>query len=102
MTVEMYCPDCTQPMRRGHDESGEWYYCENCNRSMPIEKREIQELPLEVRICILRRIITDNNAKECALIEESRQCRDELLKLGVEAFPPFPNDEKAESDKVKK
>jgi hypothetical protein len=64
------------------------------------KKREIQELPLDVRICILRRIITDNNAKECALIEESRRCRDELLKLGVEAFPPFPK-ENGEVDEKK-
>ena len=60
--------------------------------------REIMELPMEVRIHILRQIILRNNAEECKLIEESRQCRDELLKLGVEAFPPFPKDIKAEME----
>jgi hypothetical protein len=54
------------------------------------EKREILPLPDAIRIVILQQIIMNNNAEMCRLQAVSYQCRDELLKLGAEAYPPFP------------
>lgn len=54
------------------------------------QPREVQPLPKDLKIHVLQEIIMRNNAEECRLIEESRQCRDELLAMGAEAYPPFP------------
>jgi len=53
--------------------------------------REVLPLPRELKIHVLQEIITRNNTEECRLIEESRRCRDELLSMGAEAYPPFLN-----------